>query len=382
MTATIIYRGMVRSEDFPKNSYQLRDLADQMRGELPFTVRIDRIFDWDSVSNEFRIDSYDDMERLNLLVQRIDEMCEEDEAKMFALMTKCPKADVSELLDMTCGLSSVRAYPCCDDDELAELAFDNEWLPVFEECPYEILDYLDRDKVAAEVRCQHEGYLYGGYYVEPEDYRRPEAKIELPEPEKGFFRLQLASDSDRARSEWLTLPCGKTNLENLERQLGCPLNKMICTTVHTALPNLHPYTIQRSEISEANELAVKLSELSHNDFVKLKAVMELGDINSVYKTSRLIDHLPEFDFDPNPNDASVYGKIFLYNTLPPGFNTEIFAEADMEDFGRSILSSKGGMMTSYGAVSGRGQELYAPVYKEQEQTEDKELDEEPEVILS
>ena len=76
-------------------------------------------------------------------------------------------------------------------------------------------------------------------------------------------------------------------------------------------------------------------------------------------------------------DASVFGKAYLFNNLPIGFDTEIFSTADMEDFGRSILSAKGGGMTSYGAVSGRGQSLFTPVAKQpnEEETEDIEDDE-------
>ena len=94
MIADIIYRGKVISEKFPKNDYQLSDLTDRMRSELPFNVRIDKLFGWDNVNNELRIDFFDDLVRLNLLAQRIEEMDEIEEAKMFALMTKYPEAEI------------------------------------------------------------------------------------------------------------------------------------------------------------------------------------------------------------------------------------------------------------------------------------------------
>lgn len=107
------------------------------------------------------------------------------------------------------------------------------------------------------------------------------------------------------------------------------------------------------------------------------------NFNLIRKDSLLLENkndyycLCEFSFDQKSMDASVFGKAYLYNNLPIGFNTEIFADNDMEDFGRSILSAKGGGMTSYGAVSGRGQSLFAPVAKQldEEETEDIEDDE-------
>jgi hypothetical protein len=105
--------------------------------------------------------------------------------------------------------------------------------------------------------------------------------------------------------------------------------------------------------------------------------MEFSGVSSVYKTSRLIDCLSEYEFDPLSVDASVFGKVYLFNNLPVGFDTEVFAEADMEEFGRSILSAKGGGMSSYGAVSGRGQSLFTSIAKEfdEEETEEIEDDE-------
>lgn len=387
MTANIIYRGMVRTVNFPMNGYQLRDLSDKMRNDFPITVRIDELFKDNAVSCEVQIVSFDDMNRLNLFVQRVDDLCEADEAKMFALMNKYPKAEISELLDMTYGLDSIDTYICCNNDDLAELALSNEWLPEFENCSYEILEYLDKDAVADEVKLQREGYVYNDCYVEPNSYTRPKHDIELPPAATGFFRLLLAADRenkipDRDKAEWLTLPCSKSELTEFEKRLGCPMSKTICLGSESALPMIEPNTITQTNISELNDLAHKLSELDNDEIIKLKAVMELGSVNSIYRTIKLADHLSEFDFDPNPNDASVYGKIYLHNTLPQGFNTEIFATADMDDFGRSILSAKGGMMTSYGAVSGRGQELYAPIYQEQEQIETEDETEEPGACLT
>ena len=46
----------------------------------------------------------------------------------------------------------------------------------------------------------------------------------------------------------------------------------------------------------------------------------------------------------------------------------------LEEFGRSILSAKGGEMTSYGAVSGRSQSLFTPISKGHDEDETEEID--------
>ena len=75
-------------------------------------------------------------------------------------------------------------------------------------------------------------------------------------------------------------------------------------------------------------------------------------------------------------------RAYLFNILPVGFNTEVFADVDMEGFGSSILSAKGGTMTSYGAVSGRGQSLFTPIAKELYEEETEDFEEEPEVTMA
>lgn len=382
MKADIIYRGRVRTEQFPMNSYQLADLCDQMRCEFPFNVRIERIFDWSIPNNSFTINSMEDMQKLNLLIQQLEHIDSVDEAKMFALINKFPESDIDDLLYMTYGLDSVEIYPCSDADDLTELALNNDWLPEFKGCPFEVYKYLDNERVANRVIELRSGCIFDGYYIEPDSYVRPDIEIEMPEPEKGFFRLMLMrTDSDgrpdHNRARWMTLPCSSERIGEIEKWLGCNIENAFCYDKQSALPKLSRYQIGVEKIYELNDLAHKLSELSHFEFIKLKAVMEHYDIKIISDTNRAVEHLLEFSFDPMSMDASVFGKAYLFNNLPIGFDTEIFSTADMEDFGRSILSAKGGGMTSYGAVSGRGQSLFAPVAKQpdEEETEDIEDDE-------
>ena len=54
------------------------------------------------------------------------------------------------------------------------------------------------------------------------------------------------------------------------------------------------------------------------------------------------------------------------------FDNSVLEDIDLHDFGQSVLGRKEGEITSYGAISGRGQELYSAitVKSEQQLTED------------
>lgn len=103
----------------------------------------------------------------------------------------------------------------------------------------------------------------------------------------------------------------------------------ICLDFQSVLPNLK--FDDTSKIDKLKELAEQISQLSHNDFVKLKAVMEAENIHDIAETLDCIGRLSEYQFDRNISDSS--------------------------DFGQVIPERKQVEITSYGAISGRNQEL-------------------------
>ena len=147
---------------------------------------------------------------------------------------------------------------------------------------------------------------------------------------------------------------------------------MTCVKSESSLPNLSKNQFQTKNIGELNELAKSISELSHDDFVKLKAVMEVENICEISDTLDCIGRLSEYQFDRNIADSGEFGKTYLLKNLPADFDSAILENTDLCDFGERILAQKNGIITSYGAVSGRGQELYSvlTVQPEQELDED------------
>lgn len=61
--------------------------------------------------------------------------------------------------------------------------------------------------------------------------------------------------------------------------------------------------------------------------------------------------------------------------MPADFNFAILENTNLCDFGQEILYHKKGEITSYGAVSGRGQELYSVLTIQSEQQLDEEFQE-------
>ena len=118
-------------------------------------------------------------------------------------------------------------------------------------------------------------------------------KITIDKPLRNEFQILIGETEKTA--QWYTLPYDGNYTEEQVYEIRSPL----------------PYIDYVENISKLNELAVKIAALDNADLVKLKAVMELGEIENVEETIEIIDSLLEFEFDPLPRDENSYGKKYL-----------------------------------------------------------------------
>ena len=299
---------------------------------------------------------YDDIFKLNLLAQRLEQLTPSYTAGFKAVLMAHEDYNLDDLILVTYGLEAYPIYPCRDYTELGEVVIDNDMISEVENCPDELVEYLDKAEIGRLAAEQFRGTFVEGYYCEVADYEPPDMKITIDKPLRNEFQILIGETEKTA--QWYTLPYNDDYTEEQIYELRSPL----------------PYIDHVENISKLNELAEKVAALDNADLVKLKAVMELGEIENVEKTIEIIDSLLEFEFDPLPRDENSYGKKYLQKLLPQKFDMEVLRASNLADIGNRILCAKGGMVTSYGIISGQGQELYAPLFREQEQTEDEEME--------
>ena len=299
---------------------------------------------------------YDDIFKLNFLAQRLEQLTPSYTAGFKAVLIEHEDYNLDDVILLTYGLDAYPIYPCRDYTELGEVVIDNNMIPEVENCPDEHVEYLDKESIGRLAAEQFRGTFVGGYYCEVSDYEPPDMEITIDKPPRNEFQILIGETEKTA--QWCTLPYDGDYTEEQIYELRSPL----------------PYIDHVENISKLNELAKKVAALDNTDLVKLKAVMELGEIENVEETIEIIDSLLEFEFDPLPRDENSYGKKYLLKLLPQEFDIEVLEAANLVDIGSRILNAKGGMVTSYGIISGQGQELYAPLCQEQEQNEDEEME--------
>ncbi len=363
------------TKEFPMNVFEIRDTLDRLKIPDDKPIVAFSISEYDNMelpyslcSREFSADIY----RLNLFVERLENLNSSEMTAFRSLLKANPESDFEDILKMTYGLDFVMIYPCSDCRELGETVIENEMMPEIENCSDEILELLDREKVGRLMQEREGGVFIDEHYCVTSDYEPPDINIEIGRPENCFFRLLIVPEEEKIeQARWISLPC--------ETEITSDFYNGICLDFQSSLPNFK--FDDAHKIGTLNELAKQISQLSHDDFVKLKAVMESENIHEIGETLDCIEHLTEYEFDRIVFDESEFGRNYLARNLPANFDISMLKNVDLHDFGREILCHKQGEITSYGVISGRGQEIYSMLTIEHEQQLDEEFEEdfEPEM---
>lgn len=359
--------GYAVSEKFPMTVFEMEDVLDKLK-QTESIVRFE-ISEYDNMKLPSSICGRDfsaDIYRLNLFAERLENLNSSEMRAFKSLLTAKPDCDFEDMLLMTYGLDSVMVYPCSGCRELGETVIENEMMPELEGCSAEILALLDPEKVGSLMQKQDGGVFIDGHYCVTSGYEPPDINIKIGRPENCFFRLLIVPEEGKIeQAQWISLP--------FDAEITSDFCNGICLDFQSSLPNLK--FDDTSKIDKLNELAERISELSHDKFVKLKAVMEAENINEISDTMDCIGRLDEYEFDINISDQSEFGRTYLARNLPVNFDISMLESMELFDFGQGILTHNHGEITSYGAISGRGQELYSAPTVQPEQQLDEDFEE-------
>lgn len=366
------------TKDFPMGVLEIRDTLDRLRMFQSREVSF-RLSEFDNTElpqslcgKEFSTDIY----KLNLFAERIEKLENMEMTAFKSLLKANPDSSFDDMLLMTYGLDCIPVWPCSNLTELGEAMIENDMVEELNEIPDEYIDLIDCGKIGRLCQEREDGVFVDGYYCVPSSYEPPDINIKIDEPDKCFFRLLIApeptnDESTEQFAQWLSLPCDKENLNDIAKDLCIGrVQDMVYYDFQPTLPMIKTESFGgMSRIDELNVLAQRLSQLSHYDFVKLKAVMENEKICDISDTMDCIDRLNEYEFDQSVQDESEFGRTYLENNFPADFDNSVLDGMDLYDFSEKILERTGGKITSYGAVSGRGQELYSAITVQREQTQ-------------
>lgn len=157
--------------EFPVENSELEELIQQFDGQTKVQVTIPEKYNVDLPYHVYDRKFTADIGRVNLFAERLEQLDSMEIAVMESLLCAGIISDFEEIITASYSLDSVPVWPCNDSAELTQMAFDNNMLPELRNCPCEIIDLLDTEKVAERVLNEHNAIMIDGYYCEPAHYQ-------------------------------------------------------------------------------------------------------------------------------------------------------------------------------------------------------------------
>lgn len=355
----------------PANKNAVIDAMDRAKIFGETFVRIENCDEFPEL-NGFEFSEEPTVDELNFLAKRLEEISEEKtQIIAYQALLKRGFGSINEAINRTYNLETVPVYPCKNVYSYGEIVLENEFLEELRDIPDEIYELFDPDKVGRAMMERENGVFIDGYYAIADSYEPALVyDEELPEPQEDWvFRLEVAGIPERAedfhkmKTEILTLPADEDYLQDIAEALGerhideCSIMKF-----ESALPQIDDSAVESAEdIYLLNEIAKKYSELSRKDAAKFKAVLQNENWESLNRAENILETLGCYDFDISVTDASDFGRKYLSRLMPTAFDRSLLDGVNAAEFARNVLRANGGMMTSYGAVSGCGGHLYSMI---------------------
>lgn len=365
----------------PANKHTIIDAMDRAR---IFGGTSLRITECDEASELAGYDFSEEptLAELNFLAKRLKEISEEKtQIIAYQALLKRGFGSINEAINRTYNLETIPVYPCKNVYSYGEIVLENEFLEELRDIPDEIYELFDPDKVGRAMMERENGVFIDGYYAIADSYEPALVyDEELPESQEDWiFRLEVAGIPERAedfhkmKTEILMLPADEDYMQDIAEALGerhideCSIMKF-----ESALPQIGDSAVESAEdIYLLNEIAKKYSELSREDAVKFKAVLQNENWENLNRAENILETLGCYDFDISVTHTSDFGRKYLSEMLPPDFDRSLLDGVNAAEFARNVLRANGGMITSYGAVSGCGGNLYSMIETQiQEQTAD------------
>lgn len=300
---------------------------------------------------------YDDIFKLNLLAQRLEQLPPADKAGFTAVLYDHEDFNLDDLTLVTYRLDAYPIYPCGSYAELGEIVIDNDMIHEVENCPDELIPHLDKSSIGRLAAERFKGVFVDEYYCEVADYEPPDMKITIAKPARNDFLILIGKTEKTA--QWNALPyIGSFCAENVYG-------------IRSPLPNIKTV----DDIAKLNEVAEKVAGLDRAELIKLKAVMESNCYRGTGGALMALDELDHYEFDASVKSYSEYGREYLSRYLPDEFDTSVMDTDYFCAVGSRILERKSGELTSYGVLSGVEQSLYsALVIQEEEEICDEGLE--------
>lgn len=359
----------------PAHLFVIRDELDKLRAGDDTQLQI-RITDCDEVQALEKMYLTADLWKMNVFAERIEQLDLGSPSKpaiqIAALLKVKPDRSIDEMIRMTYS-DSIPVYPCKNFAELGEVVIDNDMLSELEDVPEALLPMLDKEWVGRTYAEREGGIFVDGYYCEPAAYEEPDISVTVGKRDDVFSITLVPPGKDPdIYGRNFRLPVNPEELEKFSVECGVPLDDMNYYSLNCSIPVRY----EPQSPMALNNLATWVSMLENDEVVKLKAILQTLPSKNIPEVLDIAMNLNEYELDRSVRSYDDFGQKYLMKLLPPEFSARALDDTNLTDLGCNILFIKGGTITTYGALSGKGQQLYTPIVDEViEESEDEAVSE-------
>ncbi len=352
---------------------------------------------------EMRMDTFT-LGELNFLAKRLAVLSEPEISAMNALLqddgvishNQMELVSLRDLINMTYGVEDL---PVVADifslRDLGEYVIENELHPDIENIPEDCRYLLDRERIGELQRDCDDGVIIDGMYVATQDFTMPDVYngVDLPETDedkKVVFRLLISqapyasADETRDSAEWISLPISPKEADRIAGLHGeGHIEDCMLYDMESTIPSLNLNTFNdMMDFRYLNELAGWYLAMSQREQIKYKAVLEAEPELNAERALQLAKELPAYELSYFSLSPKEFFRDYVSHFTDNRFDGRWLDEISEPEAAAELLRKLGATQTNYGVVSAYGGQLFTPISRFEDQTQDtapdqSESDEEP-----
>lgn len=356
--------------NLPATDYEIRDAIQRARGinskEGYSGISIVSCANLPELT-DIRLDTAT-IQEINFFAKRLDTLSEEEKVILQALLQQRYQngkyedgISMKELINLTYDLDNVMiASNITNDTELGRFVIENELNDDINSIPQTALYLLDKSQIGQMQREIDGGVYIDNYYICTGNYEDQEVYDgeHLPQTTEDTYWVFRLKTYDRNKEiSTIELPIGFEEAEKIKEELSN--HKAVINECDSIIPQIDFKLIDNSfNICTLNQLAYRIKNMSEQEQIKFKAVIETENIQNLDTALDIADHIAKYELAYYCCDEDDFMKSYLTHHLPTNFDPLWINDIVCDTTSCSLIKKLNAKVSSYGIISARGQSLY------------------------
>ena len=263
--------------------------------------------------------------------------------------------DPPRLYDLAASVDSCQVLYTDDDYEsIGRFYAENGFVPELENLPDILWEILDFRQLGQRMAAQEGGVFINndhGYVVRIDDLKEEFKDLNLTPKKPDYTVLLELSARDTEESIPLKLPCSRSVLDAaLIRLKVDDWSEFSWRCADCRIPALREAFNQTDSIVIADSTAARITQLSAEKILSLKALVEATQCSDLFDAVKLIDSMDEYTFTRKYDGPEAVALDELSFLLGENDRATLLPFVDLYRYGEKLIEEQNISMTPYGGI--------------------------------